>query len=328
MFASVVIPAHNEREPITRCLQALVRQEGVPGGYEVIVVDDASSDGTAEVARAYGARVIVQAVRQGPAAARNAGALQAQGDVLLFLDADCEPAPTWCAEMLRPMADPSVCGVYGAYRTRQTSAVARFAQAEFDERYARLAQRERIDFLATHAAAIRRDVFLAVGGFRVDMRGNEDVELAFRLSQAGYRIVFAPQAVVYHEHPSTLRRYLRVKVSRGYWRTLAYARHPPKALADAYTPPWLKLQVAGIAAAVPALLLTILRPASFPLLLSLLVGLLLSTLPFVRFVQRREPDLLWVTPWLSLARSAALALGIGAGVVALAVNIVRRRTSQ
>nr|MBC7245593.1 glycosyltransferase [Chloroflexota bacterium] len=324
MLASVIIPAYNAQTTIARCLTALRQQTLPPEEYEIIVVDDASTDGTVEIAREHGAAVIVQTVRSGPAAARNAGAAQAQGDVLLFIDADCEAAPDWCTEMLRPFADPTVCGVYGAYRTRQTSLAARFAQAEFEERYARLIQRQDIDFIATHAAAIRRDVFLAQGGFRLDMWGNEDVELAFRLSRSGYRLVFAPHAIVYHEHPSTLRRYLQAKVSRGYWRTLAYARHPPKALSDAYTPPWLKLQVVGLVALAIAMVAGALRPSFLPFALSLLAALLLTTVPFVRFVWRTQPGLLWIAPWLSLARSAALALGVCAGLIAVAIHLLRR----
>lgn len=324
MLASVIIPAYNAQTTLACCLSALRRQTLTPEEYEIIVVDDASSDGSAEVARAFGATVITQTVRQGPAAARNAGAAHAQGDILLFLDADCEPAPDWCAEMLRPLTDPTVCGVYGAYRTCQTECIARFAQAEFEERYARLAQRKDIDFIATHAAAIRRDVFLAQGGFRPSMWGNEDVELAFRLSRSGYKLVFVPNAIVYHEHPSTLWSYLQTKVSRGYWRTLAYARHPPKALSDAYTPPWLKLQVAGLVALSIATAGSVWRPSLLPLTLSLLAALLLTTVPFTRFVQRTQPGLVWVAPWLSLLRSAALALGVCAGLITLPINLLAR----
>ncbi|MGQ9494615.1 MAG: glycosyltransferase [Anaerolineae bacterium] len=324
MLASVIIPAYNAQTTIARCLTALRQQTVAPDDYEIIVVDDASSDGTVEVAQANGAIVIGQTVRRGPAAARNAGAAQAHGDVLLFLDADCEAAPDWCAEMLRPLTNPTVCGVYGAYRTRQTECVARFAQAEFEERYAHLAQRKDIDFIATHAAAIRRDVFLAQGGFRLDMWGNEDVELAFRLTRSGHRLIFAPNAIVYHEHPSTLRRYLQTKVSRGYWRTLAYARHPPKVLTDAYTPPWLKLQVAGLVALSIATAGSVWRPSLLPLTLSLLAALLLTTVPFTRFVQQTQPGLFWVAPWLSLLRSAALALGVCAGLITLPINLLAR----
>jgi cellulose synthase/poly-beta-1,6-N-acetylglucosamine synthase-like glycosyltransferase len=279
------------------------------------VVDDGSTDGSREVAGSRGVRLLTLPLQQGPAAARNAGATDAHGEILLFLDADCEAAPDWCQELMQPLNDPEVCAVYGAYCTRQTSRIARLAQAEFDERYARLAQRQSIDFLAAHSAAIRRQAFLEMRGFRSDLRGNEDVELAFRLFQRGYRIAFAPRAIVYHEHPDSLSSYLRTKASRGYWRTLAYAAHPGKTVADDYTPPWLKLQVAGMVAATPMLILSLLHLALCPLFLLLLFILLLTTAPFTLFVSRAQPDLVSVAPLFALARSAALALGVVAGLV-------------
>lgn len=317
---SVIIPVHDGAKTLGRCLRALAAQTWAPQRFEVIVVDDASTDDTANVAQIAGVRLLTLPVRQGPAAARNVGAGVAKGEILLFLDADCEAAPDWCQEMLRPLEANQVCAVYGAYRTQQTNWVARLAQAEFDERYARLAQRPSIDFLATHAAAIRRHVFLQIGGFRTDLRGNEDVEFAFRLAHRGYRIAFAPQAVVYHEHPTAPRDYLQTKVSRGYWRTLAYAVHPAKAIADDYTPPWLKLQVAGMVAAAVMLALSALHLASWSLFLLIVFALLLTSLPFSLFVSRTRPDLLFVAPLFSLARSGALGVGVIAGLVAVAMG--------
>lgn len=324
LSCAVIIPVHNGAVTLGTCLDALAAQRGGPADLEVIVVDDASTDGTASAAQAHGARLVALPVQCGPAAARNAGAKETRAEVLLFVDADCEPAPDWCQEMLRPLAAADTCGVYGTYRSRQTGWVARLAQAEFDERYARLARLESIDFMATHAAAIRRTVFLEMGGFRTDLRGNEDVELAFRLSQAGHRLAFAPRAIVYHEHPTTLRSYLRTKVSRGYWRTVAYAAHPAKAVADDYTPPWLKLQVAGLVLAMLMLVLSWLN-VTFCFFLGLTVSaVVLTTLPFTLFVSRTHPDLAFVAPWFSLARSAALALGVLGGLVALGMGKYHR----
>ncbi len=329
--ASIIVPAHNEEQSIGRCLESLSRQT-LCAGCEVIVVDDGSTDRTAQIAREHGATVIAHARRCGAAAARNTGAGQARGAILVFIDADCEASPQWLETMLAPFGDPGISAVYGAYRSRQAGRIARFAQAEFDERYARLARHEGIDFFATHAAAVRRPVLAALGGFHPDLWGNEDVELAFRLAQQGGRIVFAPEAVVYHEHPATLARYLRTKVSRGYWRTVVYARYPHKAVSDTYTPAWLKAQVAGLAVVGLALALTACRPQFLSLLLLVGAGLLATTIPFTWFLRRAHPELVVITPWLSLARSGALALGALAGLAVAALErgqrITRGRSSK
>src|SRR3989304_2498563 len=96
---SVIVPAYNAVDELPRCLAALERQSIARARYEVIVVDDGSTDPPAVVAERAGAKVI-RATHGGPAAARNSGAGAAQGDLLLFTDADCEPAPDW----IEPMA--------------------------------------------------------------------------------------------------------------------------------------------------------------------------------------------------------------------------------
>src|SRR5687768_9263299 len=90
---SVVVPAFNAARTLPACLDTLIRQEvGEP--YEVIVVDDGSTDTTLAVAASYGPPVrVVRQPHRGPAAARNAGIRAASGEIVLFTDADCEPAP-------------------------------------------------------------------------------------------------------------------------------------------------------------------------------------------------------------------------------------------
>src|SRR5689334_9252898 len=97
--ASVVIPARNAARTLPATLAALRGQTYPADRLEVIVVDDGSADATGEVAAAGGARVLRQAPA-GPAAARNRGAAAATGEIILFTDADCTPAPTWVERML------------------------------------------------------------------------------------------------------------------------------------------------------------------------------------------------------------------------------------
>src|SRR6476661_7120595 len=129
---SVVIPAYRAARTLPAGLAALAAQTYPADHLEIIVVDDGSPDETAAVAEAAGARVLRQANR-GPATARNRGALAATGDLVLFTDADCAPTPAWVERMAAPFADPAVMGVKGAYRTRQRSIAARFAQYEFED---------------------------------------------------------------------------------------------------------------------------------------------------------------------------------------------------
>ncbi|MFO7634110.1 MAG: glycosyltransferase family 2 protein, partial [Caldilinea sp.] len=153
---SVIVPAYQAADVIGDCVRALVRQTVDRARYEIIVVDDGSTDATGDMAREAGADRVLCVLHGGPSTARNAGIKAALGEILLFTDADCEPAEDWIAQMVMPLADPQIMGVKGTYRTRQASLIARLVQLEFEIRYARMAALERIDFIDTYAAAYRR----------------------------------------------------------------------------------------------------------------------------------------------------------------------------
>ncbi|MCX7670705.1 MAG: glycosyltransferase [Anaerolineae bacterium] len=316
---TVVVPAFNAAATLPTCLRALAEQDYPHEHYEVIVVDDGSTDETAALARAAGVRVISQPNR-GPAAARNAGIAAATGEIIVFTDADCAPLADWIRQMVAPLADGEIAGVKGSYRTQQRETVARLAQCEFEERYDRLARRPTIDFVDSYAAALRADVLRRAGGFdpAFPHANNEDVDLSYRLARLGYRFVFNRQAVVYHRHVASWRGYFRLKIRRGYWRIMALKMHPGKALRDSYTPQLLKLQVLLVAAAAGATLMGFVWRGGLLIAAGALVALLLSALPFLRTVWRRERAVtLWAVPFV-VVRAAAFALGIVAGLIGLA----------
>ena len=307
--ASVIVPVYNCASTLGSCLQALLAQTVDAGDFEVIVVDDGSTDGSASVAARYGATVIRQD-HAGAASARNRGAQQARSAILLFTDADCEPLPNWIEQMLAPLVHADVVGVKGVYRTRQRAPVARFAQAEHEEKYDRLARAGQIDFVDTYAAAYRRDIFLAHGGFDPEFLLDEDQEFSYRLAKAGHRLVFAPLAAVYHRHPSTIWAYTWRKARIGRWKVWVHARHPGKAVRDSYTPWTQKAQlvllplacVAGMSATLA------LVPVSFVAILALLG--LVTAVPLTIRADRQGWQVAMIAPGLILLRALALGLGL------------------
>jgi cellulose synthase/poly-beta-1,6-N-acetylglucosamine synthase-like glycosyltransferase len=311
---SVIVPVYNAAGTLDPCLVALSQQTVGAETYEVIVVDDGSTDGSAAVARKYDVTVLQQP-HSGAAAARNRGARQARGQILLFTDADCEPLENWIECMVAPFADPDVAGVKGAYRTCQRSLVARFAQAEYEEKYRRMARMQQIDFVDTYAAAYRRELFRAHGGFDPRFELDEDQEFSFRVANAGHKLVFAPGALVYHRHQDTVWGYARRKLGIGRWKVEVHARHPARALRDAYTPWSQKIQIALV-----------------PLTLALAVGAargrfrwrtaagaaglgLASTLPLACTAQHQGWGVALASPFLALLRAVALALGLACGLL-------------
>lgn len=315
---SVIVPAFNAQATIGACLSALAAQSVSRESYEVILVDDGSTDRTGEIIRKSSFRYIRQD-NAGPASARNRGAREAIGDIILFTDADCVPTPDWIAQMVRPLDDPSVMAVKGAYRTRQGSLTARFAQVEFEERFEMLKRAPSIDMVDTYSAAFRRDVFWAQGGFDTSfpVANNEDTELSYKLSSAGHKMVFNPDAIVYHlKHPASPRIYARQKFWRGYWRMVVYKRFPQKMVRDTYTPKALKVQTMLSVGMVPLALLCVIFPMALPLLFLSIAFFLLSCLPFTIFALRRDLAVGALAPVFLAMRGAV----IGAGVVYYMIN--------
>jgi len=315
---SVVVPAYQAAATLPACLAALRDQTVCRDDYEVIVIDDGSTDDTAQVAEQAGADQVLQSSHGGPGAARNAGITAARGEIALFTDADCEPRPDWIAQMLQPFRDPAVVGVKGSYKTRQTAVVARLAQCEFEERYNLLARGPTIDFVDSHAAAFRVSALREVGGFDPALpKMNEDVDLSFRLAERGHKLVFNRQAVVVHRHVATWKGYVRLKARRGYWRMMVYRLHPGKALRDSYTPQVLKLQILLVYCAVTLALAGFALPGLAWGAAISLVGMGLSGWAFYRLVRVLDPAVLLWAPLFVAARAAAFALGVGAGLVGM-----------
>ncbi|HHW89118.1 MAG TPA: glycosyltransferase [Chloroflexi bacterium] len=318
---SVVVPVYNGAHTIVRCLDALATQTVTPDCYEVIVVDDGSTDATAEVVQAWHAShthinlTLVRQANGGPAAARNCGAERARAPLLLFTDADCAPVPEWIASITAPMQDPEVIGVKGAYITSQTRLIPRFVQAEYEDRYDRMTGQAQIDFIDTYSAAYRRAVFIENHGFDTALRICEDQEFSFRLAQKGYRLVFAPTARVSHLHDSDLGEYFRRKYDIGFWKSLMIRWHPERMVQDSHTPQILKVQIVLLAVILGLTTLALLGVMLPPLrwawigvgVATLVFGV--TTLPFVAKLARRSPALALIGPGMLVVR--ALALGSG-----------------
>ena len=211
MKLSAIVPVLNGGDGLRRCLEALRAGTRVPD--ELIVVDDASTDGSGETARGLGAAVIrLDDGPKGPAAARNRGAAAATGDVLLFFDADVVVHPDTVVRIERYLTDePTVDALFGSYDDDPPAAgmVARYKNLE--HHYVHQHGRLEAGTFWAGCGAIRREAFSAVGGFdeRYARPSIEDIELGIRLRRAGYRIRLRPDVQAAHLKPWTLAGLLR-----------------------------------------------------------------------------------------------------------------------
>jgi hypothetical protein len=174
-----------------------------------------------------------------------------------------------------------------------------------------------IDFVDTYSAGYRRDVFLASGGFDTafSTASVEDQELSFGLAEAGYRLVFVPDAKVSHSHDRTLWEYMRRKFWIGYWKVRVIRKHPDKLVRDSHTPQVLKLQMGLAALGALLLVASVVRGWLALVGLGVWVVLLVSGLPLMFKILRRDPAVLLVAPAMLFARAWALGLGFLAGLL-------------
>lgn len=200
---SVIIPAYNEARDLPRCLATLGDQTHRP--REIIVVDDGSTDATAAIARSFAGVTLLHGAHRGSGAARNVGAAAATGDVLAFLDADMRFARDFLACLVAPVAAGAVGSFHATEYVANTGA--RWARLWNLNQRLPLTRKHPPDVPDRQAVfrAVRRDAFLAAGGF-VAGGYDDDRSLAARL---GTLAVVAPGAVCWHTNPQAVREVYR-----------------------------------------------------------------------------------------------------------------------
>jgi glycosyltransferase involved in cell wall biosynthesis len=177
---SIIIPTYNEKEHIGRLLGCLRPQ--LTGSDELIVVDSHSEDGTADIAREHGARVLLEP-KNGNGLARNAGARVARNDIVVFVDADCVPSDDFAKRIRSHFRSPDVMAVGGLDLYHSDSGLNRFIYDTYSRTVFYAAKMAHMltgkYWLASNNCAYRKDVFLGAGGFRSVIC--EDTDLTRRL---------------------------------------------------------------------------------------------------------------------------------------------------
>jgi glycosyltransferase involved in cell wall biosynthesis len=232
---SVVIPTYNRKASLRRTLDALCAQTYLLQQVEIVVVTDGCTDGTAEILSHYEApftlRVIEQ-LNQGPSAARNQGAAQAKGRLLIFLDDDIESAPSLIEAHVQAHARQQGQVVIGCLPLAIQEPTDFFRielwgwwEAMF---HAMRQPGHRFTYqdLLSGNLSLEAELFARVGGFDPTLRCHEDYELGVRLIKAGASFAFAADALGYHHEATDLSRSLQRKYNEGQADVIIGQRYP------------------------------------------------------------------------------------------------------
>jgi glycosyltransferase involved in cell wall biosynthesis len=220
-FVSVIVPVWNSPELIRKCLSAVSAQTYPRDRYEILVVDNGSTDSTGEAVRSFPFAILLHEPRPGSYHARNFGLTKAKGEFIAFTDADCIPAPDWLEKgIARARQDPKIGVVAGQIDLFDASPNGSAACALYEKLFAfRQDIGARKGFSATANWISPRETLSLFGGFQADRKSGADGELANRIHSAGYPIVFAPDVIVQHPIRGTFAELAkkRRRLTGGRW---------------------------------------------------------------------------------------------------------------
>ncbi len=227
---SVVVCAYNAADTLEDNLTSLERL--TYPDYEIILVNDGSRDATADIARRHSRVRVIDIPNGGLSAARNVGLAEATGEIVAYTDADTRVDPDWLTFLVQPFLTSDVVGSGGpnVVPPDDPPIAQCIARAPGGPTHVLLDDRT-AEHVPGCNMAFRREALLAIGGFNpIYLRAGDDVDVCWRLQARGWRIGFAPAALVWHHHRASVAAYWRQQVGYGEGETWLMAHHPEKFL--------------------------------------------------------------------------------------------------
>jgi mycofactocin system glycosyltransferase len=230
---TVIIPVRNRPQDIQTCLHSVLRLDYPAEKLEIIVIDDASVDETPEVVSRFPVHLIrLERNRHAPYC-RNRAAQDASGDILAFIDSDCLASPQWLRELVPTFRDESVGAVGGKVDScLDERGLDRYEKVhsplEMGNGFKRSSKETPFFYIPSCNLLIRGRLFLTLRGFRERLLVGEDVDLCWRMHDAGHYLEYLPIGKVFHKHRNRFASFFLRRFDYGTWEPILHRLHPER----------------------------------------------------------------------------------------------------
>ena len=224
---SIIIASYNEGENLKKCLASLQAIDSHKESFEIIVIDNNSTDNTAEIVKNFPEVVYLQEKRQGAAFARNKGVQHSKSDIVVFLDADTSVTKKWLYHMTESFQNKKIGAIGGAiYPFSKNNIFSRYLGVSLFLRYPRYKERKEIKGYPSCNLAIRKELIAEGFDTSTFTTYGEDKDICWQILRKGYKVIFEPDAIIYHRHPENLSELLKLLVKSSLGRVNFSKKYP------------------------------------------------------------------------------------------------------
>lgn len=224
LLISVVVLVYNSERTIGACIESLVNQGDSMENYEILIVNDGSTDKTLQILSKYPVRIISHAHNQGIPRARNTGINNAKGEIIAFTDSDCIVSRDWISQIKKNLSKSSNVDALGgpllSYR-KNTKLIARY-YGIIGDAYGNVGK------LATNNSAYRKTVLFEVKGFNETLLTGEDVDLCWKIEDGGYNIAYDKKFIAFHQYRNNFTSIIKEQKNYGFGRKLLIKLYPDR----------------------------------------------------------------------------------------------------
>ena len=233
-YFSIIIPSYNRQDEIKELLDSLEHQDLSKNEFEIIIADDGSTDGTEQLVNDYKQKsslciLLLKQDHQGPGAARNLGMENASGQIFIFVDSDCTAPANWLVKIKKTFEKDPTTEAFGGPDdagkdfTPLLKAINYSMTSFLSTGGIRGGKKRRLSkfYPRSFNMGLRRELYNKIGGFG-SLRHGQDIEFSNRIIKSGARVVYIPDAVVYHKRRTSLRKFFRQVYNWGVARINLY----------------------------------------------------------------------------------------------------------